>query len=65
MMMNRAKFHAAIKETNPVPCDGCRYFEICRLNKLACTKFKSYVNEGSYMTSRRPSRKIYKEIFER
>ena len=57
------KFKEAIRETSPVPCDDCRNFDMCRLNRLACTDFDRYTQQYGEMTSRRPSRKVYNDLF--
>jgi len=42
------------------PCNGCKHFNKCADNKLACKDFNIFVEEGHIIKSiRRPSRKNY------
>ena len=35
-----------LKQAGPAPCDGCQYSARCKLIKLACVSFWSFVNDG-------------------
>lgn len=47
------------------PCDGCRHFERCGAELMACRSFAFYVRTGRYNegTPRDPSYMVYKRIF--
>ena len=66
LMLNRLV--EAIKNSPPPPCDGCRLYQRCKHESLACRAFKLYLNKSlddtpyPYAISI-PRKKIYNKIF--
>lgn len=47
------------------PCDGCRLSRVCGQQELACRAFQAWSEEEGWSSlPRRPSRDIYREIYE-
>ena len=54
---------AIFEEPRP-PCEGCNFFDMCRLNRLACNDFQTYASIGGQIGKpRKPSRKVYNDIY--
>jgi len=57
-------FGEELEKQSPCPCDGCQFFQMCRMNRLACKTFKAYCeNEVWVEVERRPARKHYNDLF--
>lgn len=51
-------------EIGPDPCRGCRLFQDCQENSMACMDFSQFTNTGKLVRkSRIPSTRIYNRIF--
>jgi len=61
--MRDSTLQIIMRET--APCDGCRFFDLCRTELMACRAFGYYVRSGVHNkdTPRSPSYTMYKKIF--
>jgi hypothetical protein len=61
--MRDSTLQIIMRET--APCDGCRFFDLCRTELMACRAFGYYVRSGVHNpdTPRNPSYTMYKKIF--
>lgn len=53
------------RENPNSPCEGCSNFMYCKYELKACRAFKYFVTTGEVVTdsAKKPSRKIYLDIF--
>jgi len=61
--MRDSTINLVMRET--APCDGCRFFDMCKTELMACRAFGYYVRSGVHNkdTPRSPSYAMYNKIF--